>query len=1124
MLIRSLRFPRSRRRNVFRRPSVDSVQSHCLSLETLEPRRLLTTPTIGLLQYDMAQAFDGYNLLHPSASTMTYLIDMEGRVVNTWNSDYTTTSNYLLEDGSLLRTGTLPNTSRTLNSSGGTGRIEQFDWDGNLIWHYELNDSSGQDGDLRLHHDIQPLPNGNILAIAWERLTVETAIAMGRDPALIDNTDDGIWPDSIIEIQPDRQSGSGGQIVWSWHAKDHLIQDFDASKANFGVVADHPELIDFNYSLTGIAATGKKADWNHVNAVHYDAQLDQIVISSRLQSEIWVIDHSTTTQEAASHSGGNSGMGGDLLYRWGNPAAYRAGTADDQQLFYQHDAQFIDAGLDGAGNFLLFNNGWNRTDGSNYSESVEIVPPRIDQQLHLAQQMNGAMGDVTSFATHPAPASWQPISGDWNGDGVDSTGVFDPTTGMFYLNNANTDGQDAVIEWTSPLSGTGLLAIAGDWNGDGIDTPGIYDPATTTFTLFNSTTASGAISISLQNAGAGSLVPLAGDWNGDGFDSIGLYDPTATEFRYTNIVVVTDVAAWNSLNRSDLDSNWQAIAGDWDGDGQDTIGWYESAATTLHYGNDLSNATETLTTYTEPGATSAWRPIAGDWNNNDRSTLGLYDSAYGSYEIGMDGVYGPAAPLRTYSEGPNGNFYAPIISSVQRLPNGNTLIDEGTTGRAFEVTPAGDIVWEYVNPVTAGDNVLHQGDTPGLLPGLAMLGVQTNLVFRVKRYAPDYPAFDGRSLTAGSVIERTDPDVVVTVDSSGSLTISDIITGGTANTITVTYDSMADEFVVTSPLHDLGDGVNASTNEIRVPAASVTGQILVDLGARNDGFDASALSVAVNVLGGDGNDTITGSMASDQIDGGAGDDMLAGLAGDDLLAGGDGNDTIRGAAGRDSISGGNGDDLLRGQGGHDDLSGGAGIDRLEGGSGTTAVDDEVGGHIIINSAGYQSDRGDFGDVVPRSYVFTGSNLADDFDASASPIGVTISGGDGNDTLIGSDFDDAILGGNGNDIIDGRGGNEIVLGGDEGDDVIRGGSGNDRIVGNAGNDTLLGSNGNDSIIGGSGNDLILGEAGDDRVRGNGGFDQLTGAGNGTVLEADEVISDAMDTIDDAFTFDFDALLI
>ena len=151
-----------------------------------------------------------------------------------------------------------------------------------------------------------------------------------------------------------------------------MVQDRDFTAGNFGVVADHPELVDINY----VGLAGQGADWTHANAIDYKEQFDQIVISVRHHSELWVIDHSTTTADAAGHSGGNSGMGGDILFRWGNPQAYRAGDANDQQLYLQDDVRWIKPGLPGAGNLMVLNNG-NSRPGGEYS-SVDEIKPSVD--------------------------------------------------------------------------------------------------------------------------------------------------------------------------------------------------------------------------------------------------------------------------------------------------------------------------------------------------------------------------------------------------------------------------------------------------------------------------------------------------------------------------------------------------------------------------------------------------------------------------------------------------------------------------------------------------------------------------------------------------------------------------
>ncbi len=327
---------------------------------------------------------EGYNLYAPIGSKTTYLMDNDGNTVHSWAGDYRPgNSVYFLKDGTLLRTANTGDT--TFNTGGAGGRVERFDWDGALQWAFEYRSDQ-----YRLHHDIEVLPNGNILMIAWEMKTEIEAIEAGRNPGLLGAGE--LWPDHIIEVAP--TGASGGTIVWEWHVWDHLIQDYDASRENYGNVNDHPELINLNYVSTS------SADWNHTNSIDYNEGLDQIVLSVHGFSEIWVIDHSTTTSQAAGHSGGNRGKGGDLLYRWGNPRAYDAGNAGDQQLFVQHDAEWIENGLPGEGNILIFNNGQGRPAG-NYSSVDEIVPP-INSDGSYSRTSGSAYGPTGSTWSYTA--------------------------------------------------------------------------------------------------------------------------------------------------------------------------------------------------------------------------------------------------------------------------------------------------------------------------------------------------------------------------------------------------------------------------------------------------------------------------------------------------------------------------------------------------------------------------------------------------------------------------------------------------------------------------------------------------------------------------------------------------
>jgi formylglycine-generating enzyme required for sulfatase activity len=462
-------------------------------------------PTVGLM-LNSPKAFRGYTLFAPKHFLLTYLIDNEGRVVNTWQSKYEPgQSAYLLPNGHLLRCCFTK--ARGFTGGGEGGRIEEYDWQGKMVWEFDYATDT-----YMQHHDIKPLPNGNILMLVVEKKTREQCLAAGFDERMLQDRE--LYPDSVIEIQPTYPKG--GKVVWEWHVWDHLVQDTDRTKPDYGKPADHPELVWVNCN-----GRGTKAFWNHMNSLDYNPKLDQILLSVRGCSEIWIIDHGTTTKQAAGHTAGKYGKGGDLLYRWGNPAAYGRGAARDQMLFQQHDPTWIAEGSPGTGNILIFNNGLNR------------LPPGVASRRDLPPN---------------------PVGKDW--------------------------GYSSVDEIVPPL-------------------------------------------------------------------------------------------------------------------------------------------------------------------NKD-----------GTYDLRADAAYGPTIVKWTYSAKNPTDFFAEAISGAQRLPNGNTLICDGTSGVFFEVTPVGETVWKYVNPVVR-TGPLAQAQTPGL----DHRGHKWNAVFNVTRYAPDYAGLAGKDLTPKDVIPGSGPQM-----------------------------------------------------------------------------------------------------------------------------------------------------------------------------------------------------------------------------------------------------------------------------------------------------------------------------------------------------------------------------
>ncbi len=343
--------------------------------------------TVGLLRCT-PKASPGYTLLVPTFYTDAYLLDLRGQVVHTWHSRYASGQMaYLLPDGRLLRAAR-SEVQPGIDVGGIGGRVEILGWDSEVLWDFPYCVA----GSHCQHHDVQALPNGNVLLLAWERHSRAEMEQAGLNVALWGDTAD-FWVDTVVEVKP--TGLHSGEVVWKWRIFDHYIQDHDPQKDHYGPVAEHPERLDVNV----LPMPMLKNDLSHFNALDYNAELDQIALSYNLMSEILIIDHGTTAAEARGHSGGRYGVGGDILYRWGNPSSYRAGGAEDQRLFSQHDISWIAPDLPGAGNLLVFSNGLGRSGagGANLSTVEEFSTPL---------EPGGAYRPGRGGAYGPARAAW----------------------------------------------------------------------------------------------------------------------------------------------------------------------------------------------------------------------------------------------------------------------------------------------------------------------------------------------------------------------------------------------------------------------------------------------------------------------------------------------------------------------------------------------------------------------------------------------------------------------------------------------------------------------------------------------------------------------------------------------
>ena len=301
------------------------------------------------IRLNTSGALESYTLFEVSRDV--YLVDNCGEIVNEWNN-----LDGCIHHAKILPNGNLIHISRN-------GAIEEHNWDGQLVASTTLQSSS-----IVYDYEVIALPNGNYLSLGRRFRNSSFFDNLGYSPFLGSPSQ----VDVVIEVER-----STGNIIWEWDISDHVIQERDSNKANYGRIRDNPQLLDMDAIST--------YDWENnesfmINGFDYNPDLDQIALSVRKISEVCIIDHSTTTEEAKGSSGGRYGKGGDILYRFGNPQNYGRGTADDRILYFQHNPNWIKYGPH-KGKIIVYNNGLNRpgTTFSNRYSSIEIFEPLVTE-------------------------------------------------------------------------------------------------------------------------------------------------------------------------------------------------------------------------------------------------------------------------------------------------------------------------------------------------------------------------------------------------------------------------------------------------------------------------------------------------------------------------------------------------------------------------------------------------------------------------------------------------------------------------------------------------------------------------------------------------------------------------
>ncbi|MBN2474395.1 MAG: tandem-95 repeat protein [Pirellulales bacterium] len=306
-----------------------------------------------------------------------------------------------------------------------------------------------------------------------------------------------------------------------------------------------------------------------------------------------------------------------------------------------------------------------------------------------------------------------------------AVGRYSPSSGQFIVKNSITVGVEAESTYRYGPPNYTWVALVGDWNGDGTETPGLYDPVHSCFHLRNSHSEGWADYTFAFGPPSGGWQPIVGDWDGDGTDTIGLYNPANSVFFLRN----ANNAGWanQAFTFGPANSGWQPITGDWNGDGTDTVGFYDPATSCFYLRESHSGGWADHAFLYGP-ASAGWKPTAGDWNGDGHDTVALYNPATAQYFLRDSITTGRAdykfisGPVQAGTQPILGNWTAPGVAALSaaegQAPSGS---DAGLSQADLQVTVAEALArWQRAGintGLSAIDFVI--ADLPGALLGLA---------------------------------------------------------------------------------------------------------------------------------------------------------------------------------------------------------------------------------------------------------------------------------------------------------------------------------------------------------------------------------------------------------------------